>query len=242
MAYSVANTRKKHIVFRKALLKIMAAKDKSKKFTYIDFNSGAGIGFLLFDSYVRDKEVVNSSFEVITECIRQKRNASVYLIDNNKEVILSLKENLKSYYRAYNIECRGPEFIIKDEEFEISVTVFHEKNVDAVKKIREMIDPNDVGFIYADPIGAVHNSEKCFNCFEKFYGLDLLAHYSETNKDRFFHNTRINKKNNCRTMNDIERDSKRKYKYTMGIISRAVQNYSFFFATNEEYSVVSEQS
>ncbi len=232
MAYSVANTQKKHTVFKKALLKVMASKDKSKRFTYIDCNSGAGIGYLLFNSYVRDEKIVNSSFEVINECVRQKRNASVYLIDINKEVTSNLKENLKSYYSNHNVEERGSRFIIKNNDFEISVVVFSESNVKASKKIRDMIGAEDVGLVYADPIGGVQNSEKCFNCFDEFHGLDLLAHYSEVNKDRTYH-----RDSGCRTMNDVERDAKRKYKFTTGIISKASQNYAFFYATNTKYDV-----
>jgi hypothetical protein len=219
-------------VFKKALKKIMDSKDKSKKFTYVDCNSGAGIGYLLFNSYVRDEKVVNSSFEVINECIRQKRDASVYLIDINKEVTSNLKENLKSYYSGYTVRCKGDSFLIKSNDFEISVVVFTESNVKASKKIRSLIGSKDVGLIYADPIGAVHNSEKCFNYFDGFDGMDLLVHYSEVNKDRIFF-----RDSNCRPMNDVERDAKRKYKFTTGIISKAAQKYAFFYATNTKYEV-----
>jgi len=233
MAYSIANTQKKHIVFKKVLSKIMRSKDRSKKFIYIDCNSGAGIGYLLDGSYVRDESVVNSSFEVINECIRQKRNASIYLIDKNKEVGLSLKENLKSYYSRYNVESRGSHFIIKSNDFKISVFVLTEDNVEASRAIRNSISSEDIGLVYADPVGTVHNSEKCVDCFDDFAGLDLIVHYSEVNKNRLYF--RKSDRHSCRTMNDLERDTKRKYKFTTGIISRASQNYAFFYATNTKY-------
>ena len=235
MAYSVANTSSKHIVFKKVLLKIMKSKDRSKKFIYIDCNSGAGIGYLLNNSYVKDELVVNSSFEVISECIRQKRNASVYLIDKDKEVTTNLKENLKSYYSDYSVEGRDLHFIIKSDDFKISVSIFSESNVEASKKIRKSIRSEDVGLVYADPVGTVHNSEKCVGYFDGFDGLDFLVHYSEVNKDRLFH--RESDKGKCRSMNDLEKETKRKYKFTTGIISKARLNYAFFYATNTKYEV-----
>ncbi len=182
---------------------------------------------------MRDETVVNSSFEVVSELIKQKRSACCHFIDMNKTITFHLKENLKSYYNKYTVECRDSCFVIKGSGFEISVYVYSESNVKAIKKVKELIPHDAVGLVYADPIGPVNNSEKCLNCFDEFKEMDLLTHYSEVNKDRIFH-----RDVSCRTMNDLERETTKKYKFTTGIISRAAQKYAFFYATNTDYEVI----
>ena len=150
-----------------------------------------------------------------------------------------MKENLKSYYNKHSVKDKGSHLVIRGNGFEISVFVYSESNVKASKKIRKLIKHDDIGLVYADPIGPVNNSEKCFTCFEDVDGLDLLLHYSENNKDRVFHNPKMKKDyKQCRTMNDLERETERKYKFTTGIISKAKQKYAFFYATNINYEVV----